>query len=346
MFLDPSPSFSTTQTPTRRAFTLVELLVVIAIIGILVGLLLPAVQAAREAARRMSCSNNMKQIMLAVHNYESATKRIPPAWTRPALSGDGWSAQARILPYIEQLALADSVDYAAGYGNSTILVDGERIRIAAFRVPTYQCPSEIRDDQRYNDDGDPYHYPLNYGYNAGRWMVYNPATDTPGDGAFQTGRLSGFRDILDGLSNTLGFAEVKAWNPYLRDAGLDGNLPRPTETAQICALAGSFKRNTGHTEWVDGRAHQTAFTTTFTPNTKVLCDISGIEYDVDFTNMREGRSDDLTTFSAVTSRSYHSGGVMVGLMDGSVRFVTESIERQIWQDLSTRAGRESTQWPE
>ena len=108
----------------RSAFTLVELLVVIAIIGILVGLLLPAVQAAREAARRMSCQNNIKQVILACHNYESAMKQLPPAWTKPALSGDGWSAQARILPFVEAISLAEAIDFSGGYKASKIRVDG------------------------------------------------------------------------------------------------------------------------------------------------------------------------------------------------------------------------------
>src|SRR5690606_8197484 len=90
----------------RSAFTLVELLVVIAIIGILVGLLLPAVQAAREAARRMQCSNNLKQIILATHNYEATYKRLP------GLTGSSsFSPQARILPYIEQANLQDLIDF-------------------------------------------------------------------------------------------------------------------------------------------------------------------------------------------------------------------------------------------
>ena len=155
-----------------RGFTLVELLVVIAIIGILVGLLLPAVQAAREAARRMSCSNNMKQVVLAVHNYESAMKQIPAAWSKPAMTGDGWSLQARILPYLESLALDNAVDFSAGYGAATLSVDGVSSPVSSFRVPTYLCPSEILDEQRYGDDG-PEHYPLNYAYNAGTWFVHD-----------------------------------------------------------------------------------------------------------------------------------------------------------------------------
>ena len=99
----------------RSAFTLVELLVVIAIIGILVGLLLPAVQAAREAARSMSCQNNIKQVILSCHNYESAMKQLPPAWTKPNMTGDGWSAQARILPFVEAISLADAIEYSGGY---------------------------------------------------------------------------------------------------------------------------------------------------------------------------------------------------------------------------------------
>jgi prepilin-type N-terminal cleavage/methylation domain-containing protein len=333
----------------RPAFTLVELLVVIAIIGVLVGLLLPAVQAAREAARRMSCQNNLKQVVLAVHNYESAFKQLPVGWNKTGASGDGWSTQARILPFIEQLGLDEGIDFDAGYGTATLQVEGEPRKISSFRVPTYLCPSEVRDEQRMGTDG-PEHYPLCYAYNAGVWFVYDPNKQTCGQGMFTAGQPRRFRDCLDGLSNTLAFAEVKAWNPYYRDLGTDGELAMPTETIEICTLGGSFKADTGHTEWVDGRVHQAGFTTTFPPNTKVICEVDGVEYDVDFTNFREGKSSTKNpiplTYAAVTARSHHEGGVGVSLVDGSVQFITESIDRQLWQDLSTRAGRELAQLPQ
>lgn len=341
-----STRFSLRTLARPAAFTLVELLVVIAIIGILIGLLLPAVQAAREAARRMSCTNNMKQIILAVYNYESATKRIPPAWTRPAGTGDGWSAQARILPYIENIALASAIDFAGGYGQAEITVDGKRVKVSSFRVPVYLCPSDVLDEGRRDGDGNPYHYPLSYGYNAGPWLVFNPNKNRPGPGTFQAGRVSRFRDVLDGLSNTLGFGEVKAWTPYFRDAEIAGTIATPREPAEICALAGSFKPDTGHTEWVDGRVHQSGFTTTFSPNRKVICEISGRSFDLDFTNIREGKNTTALTQAAVTSRSYHQGGVNVTLMDGSVRFITDSIDLDLWRNLSTRAGGEYVKVPE
>ncbi|MFG0262345.1 MAG: DUF1559 domain-containing protein [Novipirellula sp. JB048] len=331
----------------RAGFTLVELLVVIAIIGVLVGLLLPAVQAAREAARRMSCSNNLKQIGLAVHNYESATKSLPAAWSKPAMTGDGWSAQARILPYIEAVSLASAIDFDAGYKTATIEVEGVAIPISSYRVPTYLCPSEVNDTQRFGDDG-PEHYPLSYGYNSGVWFTYDANNGMVGDGAFAANRYLKFRDCLDGLSNTLAFSEVKAWTPYYRDAGQAGSLPLPSLPAEVCAIGGSFKTNTGHTEWVDGRVHQSGFTTTFAPNTKVICSESGQEYDVDFTNFREGKSGSAPlpkTYAAVTSRSYHAGGVNTAMMDGSIRFVTESIDLDLWRALSTRAGSEVISLP-
>ena len=111
----------------------------------------------------------------------------------------------------------------------------------------------------------------------------------------------------------------------------------------VCALGGSFKTNSGHTEWVDGRVHQTGVTTTFTPNTKVLCRQGGITYDIDWTNQREGRSSTVPTYAAVTSRSYHPTGVNVVLMDGSVQFVANEIHLSIWRALSTRAGNEPVQ---
>jgi prepilin-type N-terminal cleavage/methylation domain-containing protein/prepilin-type processing-associated H-X9-DG protein len=332
----------------KSGFTLVELLVVIAIIGILVGLLLPAVQAAREAARRMSCQNNMKQIGLAIHNYESATQQLPAAWLKPNASGDGWSAQAALLPYIEAIGLASAIDYGAGYGLATLWVDGVEIPVSSFRVPTYLCPSETNDIQRLGTNG-PEHYPLNYGVNAGTWFVYDPNDNTAGEGMFTTGHATRFRDCLDGLSNTLAVAELKAWNPYFRDLGTAGDMPMPVDPDEICVLGGSFKADTGHTEWVDGRAHQTGFTTTFSPNRKVLCTQSGIVYDVDFTNFREGRTSTATpapkTYAAVTSRSYHTGGVNVTMLDGSVQFITDSIDLELWQALSTRKGKEVVALP-
>ena len=344
--VDPALCFDgTLKRRPRAGFTLVELLVVIAIIGILVGLLLPAVQAAREAARRMSCQNNLHQVALAVHNYESAFKRTPPAWTQPAVSGDGWSAQARILPYLEQVGLGESVDFSDGYGNAMLFVDGQPQRVASFRVPTYMCPSEVNDIPR-TENNQPHHHPLNYAYNAGPWFVYDPNDRTHGAGTFRAAFVGRFRDVLDGLSNTLAFAEVKAWTPYFRDAEIQGDLSMPLDSSQICALAGSFKTETGHTEWVDGRVHQSGFTTTFSPNTKVICEVSGGEFDVDFTNMREGRVTTARTYAAVTARSYHPGGVNITMMDGSVRFVSDSIDLKLWQDLSTRAGREQVTVPE
>ena len=325
----------------------------IAIIGILVGLLLPAVQSAREAARRMSCSNNVKQVTLAMHNYESATRFLPPAWTDPTVNpdvpgaeGDGWSAQARMLPYLEAVALDDAIDFTDDYGNSTISVDGREFRVASYRVSAYLCPSEIRDEIRLGDGG-PYHYPLNYAYNAGRWFVYDPATTETGEGMFSVNRYRRFADCLDGLSSTLAFAEVKAWTPYLRDPKILGDIPMPTDPAQISPLGGSFKPDTGHTEWVDGRVHQTGFTTAFAPNTRVVHAANGGEYDVDWTNAREGKgyADDPRTYAAVTSRSHHAGGVTVGLCDGSVQFFSESIDLELWQSLSTRMGREVVSVP-
>jgi prepilin-type N-terminal cleavage/methylation domain-containing protein len=337
---------SSRRPPSAAGFTLVELLVVIAIIGTLVSLLLPAVQGARAAARRMSCQNNLRQVVLAVHNYESASKRLPPAWVKPGVSGDGWSLQARILPFIEALGLAEAVNYSAGYGLATLYVDGRETKVSSYRVPTYLCPSEVNDRLRTDSDGQPKHYPLSYGYNAGRWSVYDPSGHQVGEGAFLAGRESRFRDVLDGLSATLAFSEVKGWNPYYRDAGQLGPLEMPEETLSICQLAGSFKLDTGHTEWVDGRVHQTGFTATFPPNQEVLCTIDGIEQDVDFTNMREGMPSDALTYAAVTSRSYHHGGVSSALMDGSIRLISDFIDRQLWQDMSTRAGMEHVVVPD
>jgi len=136
---------------------------------------------------------------------------------------------------------------------------------------------------------------------------------------------------------------VKAWNPYFRNAGLDSpSLPQP---ADLCGLGGQFKSNSGHTEWVDGRVHQIGFTATFTPNTPVPCVMNGEVFDIDWTNMQEGKSDRSRTYAAVTARSYHAQGVQTMRMDGSVQFTPDGIDLVVWRALATRNQHEVIRQP-
>ncbi|MDB2687457.1 DUF1559 domain-containing protein [Mariniblastus sp.] len=321
-------------------FTLVELLVVIAIIGILIGMLLPAVQAVREAARRISCGNNLKQMALGTLNYESAFQRFPASWA-PTNSNDGWSVQAQILPYCEQANLESNINFNESYNaQDNISLGGELVRLASARVPMLICPSEPRDELRLEDDGSAYHYPLNYGGNAGTWFVYDPANKQSGDGVLTTYSGTKFGSLTDGSSNTLFYSEVKAYTPYFRNKSNPGDMPMPTDPTAVAGLGGDFKSSSGHTEWVDGRAHQTSFTATFAPNTLVAYDNSGEVLDVNWTNQQEGKSNTVKTFAAVTSRSYHTGGVNSARADGSVHFESDSIALLTWQSLATRNGGE------
>lgn len=318
----------------QNAFTLVELLVVIAIIGILIALLLPAVQSAREAARRASCTNNLRQIGLALHNYHDTHKQFPPSVILPAgvVPFDGWSAQARLLPFVEQENLHDLIDWNLDYKSQPA--------VTKTPVATYLCPSEVNNEER--PDGSLTHYPLNYGINLGTWFMYDPNKREGGDGLTYPNSKTRFASVTDGTSNTLAFAEVKAWNPYLRDAGNPNAsmAPIPNAPTDISNLGGDFKTNSGHTEWVDGRAHQIGFSGTFPPNAVIPFTSGGKTYDIDFTSSREGKTANQLTYAAVTSRSYHAGGANAVLTDGSVRFVAETIELTTWRSLATRNGGE------
>lgn len=331
----------TSQLPPRRsAFTLIELLVVIAIIAILVALLLPAVQQAREAARRSSCKNNLKQIGLALHNYLDTYTVFPPAFCvgTDGTPGGQWSVHARLMPFVEQGNLYDVANLEQAY------VTGAPP--ANVRVPIYVCPSDPNDKPRGTD-----YYPTSYGYNAGPWFVWDNTNRTQGQGAFAPNSNWADRDFTDGLSNTLCFSEVKAFTPYIRDGqdltGTGVNVNTITVATISGAANGELKGQqvggtsptaSGHTEWVDGRVHQTGFTTTFGPNTVVpISDGTDNAPDGDFTNCREAKSCTEPTYAAVTSRSYHQGTVNAVLMDGSVRGVSENIYLITWQNLSSRA---------
>ena len=240
--------------------------------------------------------------------------------------------QARLLPFLEQANLEDLVDWNLPYSAQPA--------VTRTRVPTYLCPSEIGDRER--PDGALTHYPLNYGVNLGTWFVYDPNTRRGGDGLSYPNGLLSMANVTDGTSNTLAFAEVKAWNPYLRDGAnpATAGVAIPTDPAAVPWFGGSLKSDSGHTEWVDGRVHQTGFTGTFPPNTPVPYASGGEIYDVDFTSSREGKTTTGLTYAVVTSRSYQPGGAQVLLTDGSARFVSETVELGVWRSLSTRAGGE------
>ncbi|MEM6472680.1 MAG: DUF1559 domain-containing protein [Planctomycetota bacterium] len=362
------------MTRPERGFTLVELLVVIAIIGILVGLLLPAVQAAREAARRMSCSNNFKNIGLAIHNYHSAYKQLPNHGTGATneTNNDWWladdpgvlgapagftrhmlSSLVGILPFIEQQAMWEQIS------NPLVEEDGEAwfamgpapyaIRYPAWAsdVPTYRCPSDP-------GFGLPAVGRTNYAvctgdavarsnvgvsrfqggqsrwrYNDESWLIQQ--VNASMRGTFVPRKEMKFRDVLDGLSNTIAMGEIITslgdrdirgvgaqnqggrWgngiyaNPSIaRDNNLmDPERPRfwlPSTPIPGAAVQRGFR-------WADFRPQYTQVNTILPPNREVV-----LAY-----NDHGGEA-------IVPTSSRHQGGAHILMCDGAVIFITDSIE--------------------
>ncbi len=323
----------------RTAASLVELIVVVAVIALLLALLLPAVQGAREAARRTYCLNNLRQLGLAVHQYSAAYGRIPPAfcvsrWQTAAETGESWSAQARLLPFLEQdnasKLIALDVDWH----------DQVTTGVTYQQMPWLLCPAEPNRHIRYKNQA-PYVAPVSYGFYGGSWHIFAPETLRGGDGVFIVNGHLRLTDVRDGLSNTLAAAEVKTYQPYLRNT--QRSLPNiPDQIDTFRDHLGEFK-TTGHTVWPDGRIHHSGVTTTFSPNQVVPFVHQNRFYDIDYSTQQEGNSARHDTYAAVTARSYHTGRVNSLRMDGSVHIISNSIDLSLYRALGSRAGGEIPQ---
>jgi prepilin-type N-terminal cleavage/methylation domain-containing protein len=316
------------QSTSRRpgGFTLVELLVVIAIIGILVSLLLPAVQAARAAARRLQCGNHLKQLALSLHNYHTTQKVFPPAqyiqidskaagaptpddWVR-------WSWFASVLPYVEQMAMADIyADHLSKprTGSFSYTNLPEKTTIA----PTFMCPSDPANPKIHNgsstSNSQGFHgnYVLNAGdsfFNEGGY-----ANSSQLNGVFYVGSQTRIAHIRDGTSNTLLASEII----LVKDGAI-----------------GSGKED------IRGRYHNVAhagalFSTKYPPNTT-----QPDRHNYCINTVAQAPCTPTGTNVIVSARSYHPGGAQCALSDGSVRFISESIDLNVFHALGTRSGNE------
>lgn len=324
-----------TKCRLSSGFTLVELLVVIAIIGVMVGLLLPAVQAAREAARRMTCQNNLKQMGLALHNYHDVHRMFPPGVVNPrdpnpnGANGSGVGAMganwaAFILPYMEQQAHWEGVATIARerpevvdwYGNGTYVNRG--ITVGSAPLPFYSCPSHpAADHQMANGTAMEHLGRGNYGANYGKGGYGNVHTsDGRVGGPMGNNAKLSMADVRDGTSNTLIVSELK-----FRSTGAN----RAQDSRGV---------------WAYGAMCASMLTTRTGPNSTVPDGVWGCRSEP-----REGMpciqigSPYTENYSA--ARSYHPGGVLGALADGSVSFYSDSIALEIWQALGTRAGGEA-----
>jgi prepilin-type N-terminal cleavage/methylation domain-containing protein len=326
-----------------KAFTLVELLVVIAIIGVLVALLLPAVQSAREAARRMQCTNRQKQLVLAMHNYESTFNVFPTGTINHRLPGDGagvddpnghnGNGQAAIggpwicmlLAYIEQPALhanfmkivREKNEGSDWFGHASYVTTAP---IGREHLPAMDCPSHpISNEWLQNGTGMEHLARGNYAACYGRrgyGVLYTQ--DHSVGGMFGNNHSIALRDVTDGTSNTIAVSELKyrlnsSVGPSLQDsrgvwtyATMGGNV----FSTQLGPNSASSDRVWGCRNF---------------PQLGMPCVQGGSPF-------RENQA---------AARGFHPSGVMAGLADGSVRFFSNNIALAVWQSLGSRGGGET-----
>jgi prepilin-type N-terminal cleavage/methylation domain-containing protein/prepilin-type processing-associated H-X9-DG protein len=331
----------------RRGFTLIELLVVIAIIAVLIALLLPAVQAAREAARRSQCVNNMKQLGLAMQNYGDTNGALPPASSTLGSTVLGpmnnFSKKPRILPYLEQNALYNSLNMS--YAQET----AQNATNLTTQINTFNCPSDGNNPSAtyaVNGAGTlPIAY-TSYPDNLGTIHTNNggqydgPAYDLGVSTYGPTVTLAG---ITDGTSNTAAWSEMVRGKGGTTSQGLNQvytmSIPLPTALTYVplTTYLNACKTSTtlvsppfdfkGRIWGTDYAAQGGGYSHIMTPNLKA-CVFSGQTQPLQYTAMCVGAS------------SFHSGGVNVSFLDGSVRFMKDSVNQQTWWAIATKAGGE------